>query len=707
MADETRVENGQGVENTPNNTGIEGTRDQNKDEKNVEIQEFGYKEFKGTVDKILSRPNVQNMLNSAQISIDESTLRQIFEHTKLAENDTLDTFAARCVHTAVIFGVQDKFKKQVVDPKAKESKDTERTEIDENSSTIMLDKIANSIRNFHMPDEPGKKVDNKEIYGLSADELLEIIINQKGIITPNKDGSLQYTEISGGQQKSLLDYLAKINSRLLESFEVMGIDTTLITRHESFAPMGSKPKNPTQTEPEKDSEQEETKEPEIKTLTDEEKKNAPSKPSKNEKIGPNGEKISYEKFRGIVEAFVKDPKTAEYFKNIGLTTDQLASLAFDGAELLKGEDEALFAERVLKSYIGRDIVEKETDGTLQETKLKYQPEPTLEFEEREKLAGDGDKRASNPLLKGMKDVLTFPIEVIKQILTGKSEAERKAEFELVNRKGVPIELDDRSRLKLAKMLNDMDNAFTKVASQIREEDKGEKGENKNPDQNSNPNPNSKDDTAQKPPKSEEPKVSPEDAVYQQKVDALMKQFDSMDLTDTQAVLLWVKAVGDTAMHMKSNPKIDVAKIESKFKAANIDISQKSLEQHSDDLGNLEEATTWAVIAGANQIVNTSRVDENVINKITDIQTKEVIEAEGVKQPLPDTVKFVKKLTQDTIEHGYGNAEGAAIVQELDDQMHPEKAAERRAAEEQARQEEIDEDGEHVLGPQRRGYLGNR
>ena len=463
-------------------------------------------------------------------------------------------------------------------------------------------------------------------------------------------------------------------------------------------------------------EQDQTKAPEKPEI---DKSKVPSVPKSNEKVSPDGKKITYAEFKAVADSIIKDPRVADAFTATGYTTDQITSITFDAGELLEGEDVTSYARRVLNTFAQKEMIERETGGTIlnvdKSVDKSVTPLPTIEPEKRNKI-GEGKEYDSNPLFEDFKKLLKETAEQIRTVITGKDADERKKEYELVNHEGVPIELDDVSRAKLMKKLNAFETSFNKVVQTYRVKPTAiiDKELISNPVEPTEP---AKPEEPNKPGKEEKvdrTKMSPDDQVYQQKVDKLVENLESLDLTNSKDVLTWMRDYSQTVNAMESRPDVDTKKLQEAFEKAQIEMDPNSAEKYSNDVADLGQATKWAVTIGAAQILTGDKVREDVVDHMCEIETEYVLaeekkakeaeeatQTEDGKKPLPaQKVKWVKKLVDRTMEANYRNAAGNDVVENVKRDLDPEYDK-KRQEEEKARQEAQNRDeqeDEHTFGP---------
>lgn len=689
--------------------GQEGVQNQPEEEKkqDVVVKEFGFAEFKEAASRIIALPNVNNILTKCKGKIDDNLLKDIFDHNPIGENESLDAYATRCVGIATMFTYQSKFKSAVVDKRTKaedaEKHSNTQSDVDYESSTVMMDKIANAIKNFHIAEaDEGKDTGSKGALAATPEELLNIVKEQGLLLSRDSDGNIRANELNSNEMASLsanLQAIANIFSKLYK------VRIEEIAKVDKFGP-AEKP----------DEEQDQTKAPEKQEI---DKSKVPSVPKSNEKVSPDGKKITYAEFKAVADSIIKDPRVADAFAETGYTTDQITSITFDAGELLEGEDVTTYARRVLNTFAQKEMIERETGGTIlkvdKSVDKSVTPLPTIEPEKRNKI-GEGKEYDSNPLFEDFKKLLKETAEQIRTVVTGKDADERKKEYELVNHEGVPIELDDVSRTKLMKKLNAFETTFNKVVQTYRVEPT-KPTEQPKPAEPKKPEEPAKPEETNKPGKEEKvdrTKMSPDDQVYQQKVDKLLENLETLDLTNSKAVLTWMRDYSQTVNAMESRPDVDTKKLQEAFEKAQIEMNPNSAEKYSNDVADLGQATKWAVTIGAAQILTGDKVREDVVDHMCEIETEyilaeekkakeaeEATQTEDGKKPLPaQKVKWVKKLVDRTMEANYRNAAGNDVVENVKRDLDPEYDK-KRQEEEKARQEAQNRDeqeDEHTFGP---------
>lgn len=702
-----------------NAQGQEGAQNQPEEEKkqDVVVKEFGFAEFKEAASRIIALPNVNNILKKCKGKIDDNLLKDIFDHNPIGENESLDAYATRCVGIATMFTYQNRFKSAVVDKRTKaedaEKHNSKPSDVDYESSTIMMDKIANAIKNFHVADvDKGKDTGSKGALAATAEELLNIVKEQGILLSRDSDGNIRANELNSNEMASLsanLQAIANIFSKIYK------VRIEEIAKVDKFGPAEKPAEEQDQTQiPVKDGEQ--TKEPEKQKI---DKSKVPSVPKLNEKVSPDGKKITYAEFKAVADDIIKDPELAEAFAASGYTPDQITSITFDAGELLEGEGVTEYARRVLNTFAQKEIIERETGGTILKVEKSVDKSvtqlPTIEPEKRNKI-GEGKEYESNPLFEDFKKLLKETAEQIRTVITGKDAEERKKEYELVNHEGVPIELDDVSRAKLMKKLNAFETTFNKVVETYRVEHTKQP---KHAEPKETEEPAMPAEETNKPGKEEKvdrTKMSPDDQVYQQKVDKLVENLESLDLTNSNAVLTWMRDYSQTINAMESRPDVDTTKLQEAFEKAQIEMDPNAAEKYSNDVADLGQATKWAVTIGAAQILTGDKVREDVVDHMCEIETEYVLaeekkakeaeeatQTEDGKKPLPaQKVKWVKKLVDRTMEANYRNEAGNDVVENVRRDLDPEYDK-KRQEEEKARQEAQNKDeqeDEHTFGPKK-------
>ena len=690
--------------------GQEGVQNQPEEEKkqDVVVKEFGFAEFKEAASRIIALPNVNNILTKCKGKIDDNLLKDIFDHNPIGENESLDAYATRCVGIATMFTYQNRFKSAVVDKRTKaedaEKHSNTQSDVDYESSTVMMDKIANGIKNFHIAEaDEGKDTGSKGALAATPEELLNIVKEQGILLSRDSDGNIRANELNSNEMASLsanLQAIANIFSRIYK------VRIEEIAKVDKFGP-AEKPAE----------EQDQTKAPEKQEI---DKSKVPSVPKSNEKVGPDGKKITYAEFKAVADSIIKDPRVADAFAETGYTPDQITSITFDAGELLEGEDVTEYARRVLNTFAQKEMIERETGGTIlkvdKSVDKSVTPLPTIEPEKRNKI-GEGKEYDSNPLFEDFKKLLKETAEQIRTVVTGKDAEERKKEYELVNHEGVPIELDDVSRTKLMKKLNAFETSFNKVVQTYRVKPTNiiDKELISNPVEPTEPaKPAEETNKPEKEEKVDRTKMSPDDQVYQQKVDKLVKNLESLDLTNSNAVLTWMRDYSQTVNAMESRPDVDTTKLQEAFEKAQIEMDPNAAEKYSNDVADLGQATKWAVTIGAAQILTGDKVREDVVDHMCEIETEyilaeekkakeaeEATQTEDGKKPLPaHKVKWVKKLVDRTMEANYRNAAGNDVVENVKRDLDPEYDK-KRQEEEKARleaQNRDEQEDEHTFGP---------
>lgn len=692
-----------------NAQGQEGVKNQPEEEKkqDVVVKEFGFAEFKEAASRIIALPNVNNILTKCKGKIDDNLLKDIFDHNPIGENESLEAYATRCVGIATMFTYQNRFKSAVVDKRTKaedaEKHSDKKSEVDYESSTVMMDKIANCIKNFHIAEvDEGKDTGSKGALSATLEELLNIVKEQGILLSRDSDGNIRANELNSNEMASLSANLHAIANIFSKIYKVRLED---IAKVDKFGPV-EKPAE----------EQDQTKAPEKQEI---DKSKVPSVPKSNEKVSADGKKITYAEFKAVADSIIKDPRVADAFTATGYTPDQITSITFDAGELLEGEDATKYARRVLNTFAQKEMIERETGGTIlkvdKSVDKSVTPLPTIEPEKRNKI-GEGKEYDNNPLFEDFKKLLKETAEQIRTVITGKDAEDRKKEYELVNHEGVPIELDDVSRTKLMKKLNAFETTFNKVIQTYRVEPTKPTEQPKPAEPKKTEEP-AKPEEPNKPGKEEKvdrTKMSPDDQVYQQKVDKLVENLESLDLTNSKAVLTWMRDYSQTVNAMESRPDVDTTKLQEAFEKAQIEMDPNSAEKYSNDVADLGQATKWAVTIGAAQILTGDKVREDVVDHMCEIETEYVLaeekkakeaeeatQTEDGKKPLPaQKVKWVKKLVDRTMEANYRNAAGNDVVENVKRDLDPEYDK-KRQEEEKARQEAQNRDeqeDEHTFGP---------
>ena len=699
------------IEGTETQTqGQEGVQNQPEEEKkqDVVVKEFGFAEFKEAASRIIALPNVNNILTKCKGKIDDNLLKDIFDHNPIGENESLDAYATRCVGIATMFTYQNRFKSAVVDKRTKaedaEKHSNKQNDVDYESSTVMMDKIANCIKNFHIAEaDEGKDTGSKGALAATPEELLNIVKEQGILLSRDSDGNIRANELNSNEMASLsanLQAIANIFSRIYK------VRIEEIAKVDKFGP-AEKPAE----------EQDQTKAPEKQEI---DKSKVPSVPKSNEKVGPDGKKITYAEFKAVADSIIKDPRIADAFTATGYTPDQITSITFDAGEVLEGEDVTEYARRVLNTFAQKEMIERETGGTIlkvdKSVDKSVTPLPTIEPEKRNKI-GEGKEYDSNPLFEDFKKLLKETAEQIRTVVTGKDAEERKKEYELVNHEGVPIELDDVSRTKLMKKLNAFETSFNKVVQTYRVKPTNiiDKELISNPVEPTEPaKPAEETNKPEKEEKVDRTKMSPDDQVYQQKVDKLVENLESLDLTNSNAVLTRMRDYSQTVNAMESRPDVDTTKLQEAFEKAQIEMDPNAAEKYSNDVADLGQATKWAVTIGAAQILTGDKVREDVVDHMCEIETEyilveekkakeaeEATQTEDGKKPLPaQKVKWVKKLVDRTMEANYRNAAGNDVVENVKRDLDPEYDK-KRQEEEKARleaQNRDEQEDEHTFGP---------
>ena len=355
----------------------------------------------------------------------DEQIKDIFDHNPIGENESLEAYAARCVGVATMFTYQNKFKSAVVDKRTKaenaEKNGNSQSDVDYESSTVMMDKIANAIKNFHVAEaDEGKKTDSKGALAATPEELLNMVKEQGLLLSRDSEGNIRVNELNSNEVASLSANLQTIANIFSKIYKVKMED---IAKVDKFGPA----EKPAEAQaPEKDGEQ--TTAPEKQEI---DKSKVPSVPKKNEKVSPNGTKITYADFKAVIDKLAENPEIAAAFAETGYTVDQISSQAFDAGELLDGEDAISYAHRVIGTFVEKDIIERETGGTLQKKERKpdekVTPLPTLEPEKRNKI-GEGKDYESNPLFEDFKKLLNETVEQLRTVVTGKDAKERKEEI---------------------------------------------------------------------------------------------------------------------------------------------------------------------------------------------------------------------------------------------------------------------------------------
>ena len=272
------------IEGTETQTqGQEGVQNQPEEEKkqDVVVKEFGFAEFKEAASRIIALPNVNNILTKCKGKIDDNLLKDIFDHNPIGENESLEAYATRCVGIATMFTYQNRFKSAVVDKRTKaedaEKHSNKQNDVDYESSTVMMDKIANCIKNFHIAEaDEGKDTGSKGALAATPEELLNIVKEQGILLSRDSDGNIRANELNSDEMASLsanLQAIANIFSRIYK------VRIEEIAKVDKFGPAEKTAE-----------EQDQTKAPEKQEI---DKSKVPSVPKSNEKVGPDGKKITY------------------------------------------------------------------------------------------------------------------------------------------------------------------------------------------------------------------------------------------------------------------------------------------------------------------------------------------------------------------------------------------------------------------------------
>lgn len=418
---------------------------ENADAEKKKVKRFAYQDVEAAVSKMMT-PSVKKLLEE-DYKIDMAAVLPLIHQSSpaLDENETVEQYSRRCIESALAMEAQ----KRLVDgvEKTRGKKDAVVVDVEDAAKKQQAEEP-------EMGDNEGA-----DIYEQANAAQTRIVLMMLGMPFKVLAALVEEEKAAAkliGKKAAVVD---------LKPDEAAHIKTMLEKVEKQLANAYAKDGVTLETEESKKEEPkpEETKKPEpIVKKQEELSEEAPQAPGDKDTVKlKNGKDLTFFDFKAALKQIAEGPETKKIIEELGINIDDVANEMFNKIEASAYEDALGVAEASMQYVIGRkvalDAYSRKTPGFQ---KLK-------DDEERKGIQENKDGDPRNALFDNMKDILKFPFQAFKTILTGKSDEELKAEAERLNLKDVHLELTTLTRDALTKKLEKYESTLANEVARIR------------------------------------------------------------------------------------------------------------------------------------------------------------------------------------------------------------------------------------------------
>ena len=428
---------------------------ENADVEKKKVKRFAYQDVETTVGKMMT-PSVKKLLEE-DYKIDMATVLPIIHQSSpaLDENETVEQYSRRCIESALAMQVQrsdvnyiesKRGKKDavVVDVEDAAKKQQEELEMGDNEGADIYAQ-ANAAQTkivLMMLGMPFK--------------VLAALVEEENIAAKFNGKKAAVVELKPDEAAHIKAKLEKVEKQLAEAYAKDGV----VLDSEESKKEDTKPEEPKKPEP-------------IVKKQEELSEEADKVPGDNDTVKlKNGKDLTFLDFKSALKQLAENPEIKKMIDELGVNIDDVANEMFNKIEASEYEDALGVAEASMQYVIGRKVaLDAYTRKTPGFQKLKEDDDKRKGIQENK----EGDPR--NVLFDNMKDILKFPFQAFKTILSGKTDEELKAEADRLNLKDVHLELTTLTRDALQKKLEKYESTLAKAVKDERDKrNKGKSGQ---------------------------------------------------------------------------------------------------------------------------------------------------------------------------------------------------------------------------------------
>ena len=272
-------------------------------------------------------------------------------------------------------------------------------------------------------------------------KVLAALVEEENIAAKFNGKKAAVVELKPDEAAHIKAKLEKVEKQLAEAYAKDGV----VLDSEESKKEDTKPEEPKKPEP-------------IVKKQEELSEEADKVPGDNDTVKlKNGKDLTFLDFKSALKQLAENPEIKKMIDELGVNIDDVANEMFNKIEASEYEDALGVAEASMQYVIGRKVaLDAYTRKTPGFQKLKEDDDKRKGIQENK----EGDPR--NVLFDNMKDILKFPFQAFKTILSGKTDEELKAEADRLNLKDVHLELTTLTRDALQKKLEKYESTLAKA-----------------------------------------------------------------------------------------------------------------------------------------------------------------------------------------------------------------------------------------------------
>lgn len=429
---------------------------ENADAEKKKVKRFAYQDVEASVSKMMT-PSVKKLLEE-DYKIDMATVLPVIHQSSpaLDENETIEQYSRRCIESALAMQVQragvnyiesKRGKKDavVVDVEDAAKKQQEEPEMSDNEGADIYAQ-ANAAQTkivLMMLGMPFK--------------VLAALVEEENIAAKFNGKKAAIVELKPDEAAHIKAKLEKAEKLLADAYVKDGavLETEEGKKNEPETEEAKKP------------------EPIVKKQEELGEEEALQVPGDKDTVKlKNGKDLTFADYKAALKQLAENPEIKKMVDELGVNIDDVASEMFNKIEASEYEDALGVAEASIQYVIGRKVaLDAYTRKTPGFQKLKEDDDKRKGIQENK----EGDPR--NVLFDNMKNILKFPFQAFKTILSGKTDEELKAEADRLNLKDVHLELTTLTREALQKKLDGYESTLAKAVKNERDKmNKGKSGQ---------------------------------------------------------------------------------------------------------------------------------------------------------------------------------------------------------------------------------------